>query len=67
LARAGARRFALRSTFRAALNVDDGTWIRARGYAHHQAVLIIPYYAETNPAFVALAKRTVEQLLADIV
>jgi hypothetical protein len=29
--------------------------------------LIIPYYAETNPGFVTLAKRTVEQLLADIV
>ena len=56
-----------RATFRAALNVDDGTWKRARGYALHQAVLIIPYYVETNPGFVALAKRTVEQLLADIV
>jgi aminoglycoside phosphotransferase (APT) family kinase protein len=56
-----------RATFRAALDVDDGTWNRARGYALHQAVLIIPYYAETNPGFVALAKRTVEQVLADSV
>jgi aminoglycoside phosphotransferase (APT) family kinase protein len=55
-----------RAMFRAALDVDDGTWNRARGYALHQAVLIIPYYAETNPGFVALAKRTVEELLADI-
>jgi aminoglycoside phosphotransferase (APT) family kinase protein len=56
-----------RATFRGALDVDDGTWNRARGYALHQAVLIIPYYAETNPEFVALAKRTVEEVLADIV
>jgi len=55
-----------RAIFRAALDVDDGTWNRARGYALHQAVLIIPYYAETNPGFVAQAKRTVEEVLADI-
>ena len=52
-----------RAAYRAALAVDDGTWERARGYALHQAALIIPYYAETNPAFVDLARRTVEQLL----
>jgi aminoglycoside phosphotransferase (APT) family kinase protein len=56
-----------RATFRGALDVDDGTWNRARGYALHQAVLIIPSYSETNPGFVALAKRTVEEILADIV
>lgn len=55
-----------RGTFRGALDVDDGTWNRARGFALSQAVMIIPYYAETNPGFVALAKRTVEEVLADI-
>ena len=55
-----------RETFRAALGVDDGTWNRARGFALHQAALIIPYYPETNPGFVALAKRTVEEILADV-
>jgi len=55
-----------RATFRRALDVDDATWNRARGYALHQALLIIPYYAETNPVFVALAKRTVEQVLAEV-
>ena len=28
--------------------------------------MIIPYYGETNPWFVALARRTVEEILADI-
>lgn len=55
-----------RAAFRGALSVDDGTWNRACGFALHQAAMIIPYYGETNPGFVALAKRTVEQVLADI-
>jgi aminoglycoside phosphotransferase (APT) family kinase protein len=55
-----------RQTFRAALGVDDGTWNRARGFALHQAAMIIPYYPETDPAFVALAERTVGEVLADI-
>jgi aminoglycoside phosphotransferase (APT) family kinase protein len=55
-----------REAFRAALGVDDGTWNRARGFALHQAVMIIPYYPETNPGFVTLAERTVGEVLADI-
>lgn len=54
-----------RSAYRDALDVDGGTWARARGVALHQALLIIPYYPETNPAFVDMAMRTVEQVLAD--
>src|SRR6516225_5042818 len=44
-----------RGTFRTVLGVDDGTWNRARGYALHQAALIIPYYIQTNPGFAAMA------------
>jgi len=55
-----------RGVFRGALAVDDATWNRARGFALHQAALIIPYYRESNPRFVALAKRTVEEVLADV-
>jgi aminoglycoside phosphotransferase (APT) family kinase protein len=53
-----------RSAFRHALDVDDDTWNRARGYALHQALMILPYYSATNPAFVALAKRTIAEILA---
>jgi aminoglycoside phosphotransferase (APT) family kinase protein len=52
-----------RAAYREALGVDDATWARARGYALHQAALIIPYYARTNPAFAQEAVRTVEQVL----
>jgi aminoglycoside phosphotransferase (APT) family kinase protein len=55
-----------REAFRDSLVVDDATWARARGYALHQALLIIPYYPRTNPGFVATATRTVDQVLADM-
>jgi aminoglycoside phosphotransferase (APT) family kinase protein len=55
-----------RGTFRSALDVDDGTWNRARGFALHHAAMAIPYYTETNPGFVAFAKRTAEEVLGDI-
>jgi len=54
-----------RAAFRDALDVDDGTWRRARGIALHQAAALIPYYAVSNPAFSALGRRTVEQVIAD--
>jgi aminoglycoside phosphotransferase (APT) family kinase protein len=55
-----------RMTFRTGLEVDAGTWARARGYALHQALLIIPYYAKTNPGFVDMALRTVRSVLDDL-
>lgn len=54
-----------RAAFRQELGIDDATWIRGRGFALHQALLIIPYYADTNPAFVATALRTVAEILID--
>lgn len=55
-----------RETFRQALEVDDDIWSRARGYALHQALMIIPYYPKTNPEFVTLAKRTVKEIVTDL-
>jgi len=55
-----------RGVFRGLLDVDEGTWARARGFALHQALLIIPYYSETNPGFVAMATRTVQEVLDDL-
>ena len=55
-----------RGVFRDVLDVDDATWARARGYALHQALLIIPYYSETNPEFAAMATRTVNEVLEDV-
>lgn len=55
-----------RETFRQQLHVDADTWRRARGYALHQAALIIPYYTETNPEFVTMARRTVNEIVAEL-
>jgi aminoglycoside phosphotransferase (APT) family kinase protein len=54
-----------REAFRSLLDIDEGTWDRARGIALHQAALVVPYYAETNPRFATLSKRAIEQILAD--
>jgi len=58
-----------RAAFRRALHgvpgVDAGTWARARGYALHQAALIVPYYASSNPAFAAEGVRIVAEVLDD--
>ena len=55
-----------RGRYREALDVDDATWERSRGYALTQAALIVPYYRETNPAFTASALRTIGEVLADL-
>ncbi|TRZ39638.1 aminoglycoside phosphotransferase family protein [Niallia circulans] len=55
-----------RKVFQNSIHADKDTWLRARGYALHQAVLIIPYYRETNPQFVTQAKRTLGEILADM-
>jgi aminoglycoside phosphotransferase (APT) family kinase protein len=54
-----------REVFRKELFVDDETWARGRGYALHQAILIIPYYDSTNTPFVKMAIRTVGEVLRD--
>jgi aminoglycoside phosphotransferase (APT) family kinase protein len=54
-----------RKAYREALQPDDGEWSRGRGIALHQAAMIIPYYIETNLAFVEIARRTIEQILTD--
>ncbi|GAA4738856.1 aminoglycoside phosphotransferase family protein [Amnibacterium soli] len=53
-----------RLRFRTRLAPDDGTWARARGIALAQAVVAIPYYDRTNPAFAALCRATLAELLA---
>ena len=51
-----------RRTFRAALGVDDATWERGRGWALSTAVIALPYYLETNPGMVAMARRKLAAL-----
>jgi hypothetical protein len=55
-----------REVFRHALDVDDGTWLRGKGWALSIALIIIPYYLHTNPVLVSVAKRMIDEILADI-
>jgi len=54
-----------RHVFRAALDVDDATWARGRGWALSVALLYIPYYLHTNAAGVDAAGRVIDEVLAD--
>lgn len=61
-----AGRAAFREALRRDRRLDAGAWARARGYALHQAALIVPYYADSNPAFAAEAVRIVGEVLGDV-
>jgi aminoglycoside phosphotransferase (APT) family kinase protein len=53
-----------RAAFRAAVDVDEATWERGRGWAIVQAVVALPYYVDTNPAMAETARRTLAALVA---
>lgn len=52
--------------FRAALDYDEDTWRRGRGWALGPALTGIPYYWETVPAFAQRGLRTIAAVLADL-
>jgi len=54
-----------RGLFRSLLAVDDSMWVRGRGWALSQALIIVPYYQNTNPALVTVALRVIDEVLAD--
>jgi aminoglycoside phosphotransferase (APT) family kinase protein len=45
-------------------SVDDAAWTRARGAVVSQAVIALPYYLETNPTMVRVARQGIEALLS---
>jgi aminoglycoside phosphotransferase (APT) family kinase protein len=54
-----------RQVFREALDVDDPTWARARGWAI-PSVGALHYYRQTNPAMVEFGLHTINEVLADL-
>lgn len=50
-----------RPSFRAALDVDDATWERGRGWALSMGLIALPYYRETNPPLAANAIRWIRE------
>jgi len=56
---------AARSVFRAALAVDDATWERGRGWALSMGLIVLPYYRDTNPTLVGVARRAIAEVLGE--
>jgi aminoglycoside phosphotransferase (APT) family kinase protein len=54
-----------RDAYRAALPVDDATWARARGWALSVGVIALPYYVRSNPVLAGIARRAIDEVLAD--
>jgi len=54
-----------RQAFRDALACDDLEWARGRAWAFEQAMGLVWYYAESNPAMSLLGRRTLRRILAD--
>jgi aminoglycoside phosphotransferase (APT) family kinase protein len=54
-----------RQQFRQALQVDDATWARGRGWALSIALIQLPYYSDTNPTLVEISRRTIDAVLGD--
>jgi aminoglycoside phosphotransferase (APT) family kinase protein len=52
-----------RAVFRAALPFDDATWMRGRGWALSWALIVLPYYKNTNPGLCRIAEYTINEVL----
>ncbi|MEW2353007.1 aminoglycoside phosphotransferase family protein [Spirillospora sp. NPDC029432] len=53
-----------RDVFRDAVDVDDATWTRGRGWALSMALVQLPYYRDTNPVISANARHVLREVLA---
>jgi aminoglycoside phosphotransferase (APT) family kinase protein len=53
-----------RQVFRDALGSDDPEWARGQAWAFAQAIGLVWYYLDTNPAMAELGRRTLDRILA---
>jgi len=47
-------------------NIDEHTWQRGKGWALSIALIILPYYKNTNPVLTSVARRIIEQLTKEL-
>jgi aminoglycoside phosphotransferase (APT) family kinase protein len=52
-----------RETYRRELGAGDAMWERGRGWAIIQAIVALPYYADTNPVMAGTARHTLSAVL----
>ncbi|MGX9888392.1 aminoglycoside phosphotransferase family protein [Streptomyces sp. NPDC002276] len=55
-----------RDVLRRALACDDLEWERGRAWAFEQAMGLVWYYAETNPAMSGMGRRTLDRILGSL-
>jgi aminoglycoside phosphotransferase (APT) family kinase protein len=55
-----------RDRFRDAVDVDDATWSRGRGWALAMALIQLPYYRHTNPIISANARHVIREILRSV-
>jgi aminoglycoside phosphotransferase (APT) family kinase protein len=54
-----------RSRFRKALQADDATWERGRGWALSVGLIALPYYQTSNPALADIARHAIREVLTE--
>ncbi len=54
-----------RDPFRTALQVDEATWARGRGWVLNFGVMALPYYQKSNPDLAATARRVIGETFTD--
>jgi len=54
-----------RNVFRDLLQVDDAAWARGRGWALSVGLIALPYYKDSNLVLAAIARRAIDEVLAD--
>lgn len=54
-----------RAIFKKAIQIDEDSWRRAKGWAFYLGVMGYPYYKSSNPVFAAIAKRSLDEVLLD--
>ena len=54
-----------RDAFRAALQLDDATWARGRGWTLWKGLITLAEHIDTNPLEAGRARRVIDEVLAD--
>lgn len=54
-----------RAVFKTTVQIDEDSWMRAKGWAFYLGVMGYPYYKLSNPVFAAIAKRSLDEVLLD--
>lgn len=54
-----------RAVFRAAVQADDATWARGRGWALSVGLIALPYYQSTNPVLAGISRHAIEEVLTE--